>query len=40
MSKDFSEYLKGIKKEETHDDIDLKELESVFDEKKYEVKWW
>ncbi|CAK78974.1 unnamed protein product (macronuclear) [Paramecium tetraurelia] len=40
MSKDFSEYLKGMKKEETTSNIDLKELESVFDQKKYEVKWW
>ncbi|CAD8045664.1 unnamed protein product [Paramecium sonneborni] len=40
MSKDFSEYLKGMKKEETTSNIDLQELENVFDQKKYEVKWW
>lgn len=31
MSKDFSEYLKGMNKVETTTNIDLKELESVFD---------
>ncbi|CAD8047564.1 unnamed protein product [Paramecium sonneborni] len=40
MPKDFSEYLKGMNKEETTSNIDLQELENVFDQKKYEVKWW
>lgn len=40
MTKDFSEYLKGETEAKQPLDIDLKELESVFESKKYELKWY